>query len=167
MTSEDAARATAQAIGQLGGAFMQDGQTYARGAEIGYSGIDFYVLGRAGVLGETHADVGDKANDGVRVDAAQLRCRVVGEGGNLGLTQRGRVEFALAGGRLGYLAADPALVDALRLVQRTVAVRLDRRVVDENVGAAAVLGNETEALLSVEPLDDDLCHTGNSSFFGE
>jgi hypothetical protein len=57
MTSEDAARATARAIGELGGAFMQDGQTYARGAEIGYSGIDFYVLGRGGVLGETQADV--------------------------------------------------------------------------------------------------------------
>jgi glutamate dehydrogenase len=47
---------------------------------------------------ETHADAGDRANDGVRVDGARLRCRVVGEGGNLGLTQRGRIEYALAGG---------------------------------------------------------------------
>jgi hypothetical protein len=37
--------------------------------------------------------------------------------------------------------------------------------VDENVGAAAVLGDEAEALFSVEPLDGALCHTGNSSFF--
>ena len=46
--------------------------------------------------GETHADVGDKANDAVRVNGEDLRCKVVGEGGNLGLTQRGRIEFAPA-----------------------------------------------------------------------
>ena len=45
-----------------------------------------------------HADAGDKANDAVRVDGATLRCRVVGEGGNLGFTQRGRIEYALSGG---------------------------------------------------------------------
>ncbi|WP_129140187.1 NAD-glutamate dehydrogenase [Modicisalibacter coralii] len=43
---------------------------------------------------ETHAEVGDKANDGLRIDGSELRCRVVGEGGNLGLTQRGRMEAA-------------------------------------------------------------------------
>ncbi len=47
---------------------------------------------------ETHADAGDRANDTLRVDGAQLRCRVVGEGGNLGFTQPGRIEYALAGG---------------------------------------------------------------------
>ncbi|MQA27945.1 MAG: NAD-glutamate dehydrogenase, partial [Micromonosporaceae bacterium] len=47
---------------------------------------------------ETHADVGDKANDPVRVDGRELRCKVVGEGGNLGLTQHGRIECALRGG---------------------------------------------------------------------
>src|SRR5674536_346779 len=55
---------------------------------------------------ETAADVGDRTNDAVRVDGAQLRCRVVGEGGNLGLTQLGRVEFALAGGRVNTDAID-------------------------------------------------------------
>jgi len=49
---------------------------------------------------ETHADVGDKANDGLRVDADQVRARVVGEGGNLGLTQRARMELAQRGCRL-------------------------------------------------------------------
>jgi glutamate dehydrogenase len=49
---------------------------------------------------ETHADVGDKANDPVRVNGARLRATVVGEGGNLGLTQRGRIEYALHGGRI-------------------------------------------------------------------
>jgi glutamate dehydrogenase len=57
-------------------------------------GIGTYV--KAG--SESHLDVGDKANDGVRVDGAQVRAKVIGEGGNLGLTQRGRVEYALAGG---------------------------------------------------------------------
>ena len=55
---------------------------------------------------ERHAEVGDKTNDAVRVDARQLRCRVVGEGGNLGLTQRARVEFALGGGRIFMDAID-------------------------------------------------------------
>ncbi len=50
---------------------------------------------------ESHADAGDRANDAVRVDGAQLRCRVVAEGGNLGLTQRGRIEYALQGGSEG------------------------------------------------------------------
>jgi glutamate dehydrogenase len=49
---------------------------------------------------ETHADIGDRANDAVRVNGSELRCRVVAEGGNLGLSQRGRVEYALAGGRI-------------------------------------------------------------------
>ncbi len=58
---------------------------------------------------ETQADTGDKANDAVRVDGAQLRCRVVGEGGNLGFTQRGRIEYALTGGpdqRGGHINTD-------------------------------------------------------------
>jgi glutamate dehydrogenase len=65
-------------------------------------GIGTYVKSRA----ETHADAGDKANDGVRVDGADLRCRVVGEGGNLGLTQRARIEYARKGGRINNDAID-------------------------------------------------------------
>ncbi|HYW03773.1 MAG TPA: NAD-glutamate dehydrogenase [Gammaproteobacteria bacterium] len=49
---------------------------------------------------EANLSVGDRANDAVRVHGAELRCRVVGEGGNLGMTQLGRIEYALAGGRL-------------------------------------------------------------------
>ena len=55
---------------------------------------------------ETHAEVGDRLNDALRVDASELRCRVVGEGANLGLTQRARVEVALAGVRLNTDAVD-------------------------------------------------------------
>ncbi|HEU0102424.1 MAG TPA: NAD-glutamate dehydrogenase [Mycobacteriales bacterium] len=65
-------------------------------------GIGTYVK----ATGETHAQVGDKANDAVRIDGDQLRARVVGEGGNLGLTQLGRVQYALAGGRLNTDAID-------------------------------------------------------------
>jgi glutamate dehydrogenase len=57
-------------------------------------GIGTYVKAST----ESNADVGDRANDGVRVNGNELRCRIVGEGGNLGLTQLGRVEYALAGG---------------------------------------------------------------------
>ncbi|MCP2259741.1 glutamate dehydrogenase (NAD) [Streptoalloteichus tenebrarius] len=65
-------------------------------------GIGTYVKAST----ETHAEVGDKANDAVRVDGADLRVKVVGEGGNLGLTQRGRIEFARAGGKVNTDALD-------------------------------------------------------------
>lgn len=48
---------------------------------------------------ETHAEVGDKANDSLRINGNQLRCKVLGEGGNLGFTQLGRIEFCLHGGK--------------------------------------------------------------------
>jgi glutamate dehydrogenase len=67
-------------------------------------GIGTYVKATA----ESNTDVGDKANDAVRVDARELRARVVGEGGNLGLTQRARVEYALGGGRINTDAIDNA-----------------------------------------------------------
>ena len=57
-------------------------------------GIGTYVKASS----ENNAEVGDRANDGLRVDGRELRCRVIGEGGNLGMTQRGRVEFCLLGG---------------------------------------------------------------------
>ncbi len=57
-------------------------------------GIGTYVK----AADETQAEVGDRANDAVRIDGGQLRCRVVGEGGNLGFTQNGRIEYALSGG---------------------------------------------------------------------
>ncbi len=65
-------------------------------------GIGTYVKAQD----EANADVGDKANDQIRIDGAQLRCRVVGEGGNLGFTQLGRVEANLRGVRLNTDAID-------------------------------------------------------------
>ncbi len=58
-------------------------------------GIGTYVKSRA----ESNTDVGDKANDSVRIDAGDLRCRVFAEGANLAITDRGRVEFARGGGQ--------------------------------------------------------------------
>ncbi|MGF7233620.1 MAG: NAD-glutamate dehydrogenase, partial [Frankia sp.] len=55
---------------------------------------------------ERHADVGDKANDALRINGADLRCRVIGEGGNLGLTQLGRIEAARAGVHVNTDAID-------------------------------------------------------------
>ena len=65
-------------------------------------GIGTYVKSRS----ESHADAGDRANDIVRVNGEELRCRIVGEGGNLGLTQLGRIEFAANGGRVNTDAID-------------------------------------------------------------
>ncbi|UGY91732.1 NAD-glutamate dehydrogenase [Streptomyces gobiensis] len=65
-------------------------------------GIGTYVKSSA----ESHHDVGDKANDAIRVDGRDLRLKVIGEGGNLGLTQLGRIEFALNGGRINTDAID-------------------------------------------------------------
>lgn len=55
---------------------------------------------------ETHEQVGDRTNNAVRVNGKELRCKVVGEGGNLGFTQKGRVEYARAGGRINTDAID-------------------------------------------------------------
>ncbi len=65
-------------------------------------GIGTYVK----ATGETHAQVGDRANDAVRVNGGELRCKVFGEGGNLGCTQLGRIEFARNGGRINTDAID-------------------------------------------------------------
>jgi len=65
-------------------------------------GIGTYVKARS----ESHADVNDGTNDGVRINSDELRARVVGEGGNLGFTQKARIEFALRGGRINTDAID-------------------------------------------------------------
>ena len=72
-------------------------------AELLYlGGIGTYVKAAS----ESHVEVGDKANDAVRVDASELRVKVVGEGANLGFTQAGRIAFARGGGRIDTDAID-------------------------------------------------------------
>ena len=65
-------------------------------------GIGTYVK----AVSERHQDVGDKSNDSLRVNGSELRCKVVGEGGNLGFTQKGRIEYAINGGRINTDAID-------------------------------------------------------------
>jgi glutamate dehydrogenase len=67
-----------------------------------FGGIGTYIK----ASGESHGDAGDRANDAVRIDATQIRAKVVGEGANLGVTQRARIEYALKGGRINTDAID-------------------------------------------------------------
>ncbi|WP_019170822.1 NAD-glutamate dehydrogenase [Pseudaminobacter salicylatoxidans] len=67
-----------------------------------FGGIGTYVRGSS----ETNQEVGDRTNDAIRVTAAQLRTKVIGEGANLGVTQRARIEFGLLGGRSNSDAID-------------------------------------------------------------
>ncbi|MCW2665617.1 MAG: glutamate dehydrogenase [Frankiales bacterium] len=97
---------------------------------------------------ESHGDVGDKANDAVRVDGAQLRCRVVGEGGNLGFTQLGRIEAARAGVKLNTDAIDNSAGVDCSDHEVNIKILLDRVVRD---GALTPQGRD--ALLA-EMTDD-------------
>ena len=65
-------------------------------------GIGTYVKAST----ESHSQVGDRTNDAVRIDASALRCRMVGEGGNLGFTQLGRIDYAIGGGLIYTDAID-------------------------------------------------------------
>ena len=67
-----------------------------------FGGIGTYVKASS----ETHLDVGDRTNDGIRVNGADLKCKVIGEGANLGCTQLGRIEYAMKGGRLNTDSID-------------------------------------------------------------
>ena len=61
-----------------------------------FGGIGTYIKAKA----EIHAEAGDRSNDALRVDAPDIRAKVIGEGANLGMTQRARIEYALDGGKL-------------------------------------------------------------------
>jgi glutamate dehydrogenase len=72
--------------------------------------IDLLWFGGIGTFikaaSQTNADAGDRANDAIRVNGGDVRAKVIGEGANLGVTQLGRVEYALAGGRINTDAID-------------------------------------------------------------
>ncbi|MFC4858242.1 NAD-glutamate dehydrogenase [Actinophytocola glycyrrhizae] len=107
-------------------------------------GIGTYV--KAGT--ESHADVGDKANDAIRVDGADLKVKVVGEGGNLGLTQRGRIEFAKAGGKVNTDALDNSAGVDCSDHEVNIKILLDQLV------AGGTLANEQRNELLVEMTDE-------------
>jgi glutamate dehydrogenase len=111
-------------------------------------GIGTYVKSST----ETHAEVGDKANDALRANADQLRCKVIGEGGNLGCTQLGRVEFARLGGRVNTDAIDNSAGVDTSDHEVNLKILLDR-----SVAAGAITADErNELLMSVT--DDVAAH---------
>ncbi|WP_104524336.1 NAD-glutamate dehydrogenase [Blastococcus atacamensis] len=106
-------------------------------------GIGTYVKAAS----ESHLEVGDKANDALRVDGGQLRVRVVGEGGNLGLTQRGRIDYALAGGKVNTDAIDNSAGVDTSDHEVNIKIALNRPVADGAIdaeGRAALLGEMTD-----------------------
>ena len=96
-------------------------------------GIGTYVKAST----ETHTDAGDKANDAVRADGRELRVKVVGEGGNLGLTQRGRIEFARAGGKINTDAIDNSAGVDCSDHEVNIKILLDRLVAAGDLERAA------------------------------
>jgi glutamate dehydrogenase len=118
-------------------------------------GIGTYVK----ATDETHAAAGDTANDAVRVDASELRCRVLGEGGNLGLTQRARVEFALAGGQCYTDAIDNS--GGVELSDREVNLKI---LFAAAVAEGRVDRGERDALLLglAEPVTEKVLHDNRS-----
>ena len=89
-------------------------------------GIGTYVKART----ESDAEVGDKANDPIRVNGGQLRCKCVGEGGNLGLTQKGRIEYARDGGRINTDFIDNSAGVDTSDHEVNIKILLDRVVAD-------------------------------------
>ncbi len=117
-------------------------------------GIGTYVKAST----ESHAEVGDKANDGLRVNGRELRCKVVAEGGNLGFTQRGRVEFALRGGKLNTDAIDnSAGVD-------TSDHEVNIKIALTGPMAAGELGDEARNRLLAEMTDEIAAHVLRDNF---
>ncbi|MFV8051161.1 NAD-glutamate dehydrogenase domain-containing protein [Mycobacterium sp. 48b] len=110
--------------------------------------------------GETDTDARDKANDRVRVTASQLRCKVIGEGGNLGLTQQARIGFALNGGRINADFIDNAAGVATSDLEVNIKIALDSGSIltaqrnalladaTDDV-AARVLADNAEAILAI------------------
>jgi glutamate dehydrogenase len=105
-------------------------------------GIGTYVKSQA----ESNEQVGDRGNDAVRIDAGELRCRVVVEGGNLGLTQAARVEYAVGGGKIntdfidnsgGVNCSDREVNLKILLGMAEARGELDRTERDKVVAAAA------------------------------
>jgi glutamate dehydrogenase len=104
-----------------------------------FGGIGTYVKAPA----ESQAEVGDHANDALRVNGDELRAKVVGEGANLAVTQRGRVAFALAGGRINTDAIDnSAGVDTS---DHEVNIKI---LLDQAIASGALAAEEREPLLA-------------------
>jgi glutamate dehydrogenase len=104
-----------------------------------FGGIGTYVK----AVDESHMEVGDRANDAVRIDGDKVRAKVVGEGANLAVTERGRVAYALAGGRINTDAIDNSAGVDMSDHEVNIKILLDRAI------ASGVLSaTEREPLLA-------------------
>ncbi len=104
-------------------------------------GIGTYIKAET----EADADVGDRANDAVRVNGNQLRAKVVGEGGNLGVTSLGRIEFDLCGGRINTDAMDNSAGVDCSDHEVNIKILIDSLVTADKVSA----DDRTDLLLSM------------------
>jgi NAD-specific glutamate dehydrogenase/predicted ATPase len=105
--------------------------------------------------GENDLDVGDRTNDNIRVRADELRCKVIAEGGNLGVTQRGRVEFALAGGLINSDAIDNSAGVDCSDHEVNVKILLDQRG-GPQADRVALLHEMTDEVASLVLSDNEL-----------
>jgi glutamate dehydrogenase len=114
--------------------------------------VDLLFFGGIGTFvkaqGESHAEVGDRANDALRIDGERVRARVVGEGANLGVTQRGRVAYALNGGRIDTDAIDNSAGVSMSDHEVNIKILLG------GVIAAGVLGHQEREPLLAQMTDD-------------
>ena len=135
-----------------------------------FGGIGTYLKASS----ESHVDAGDRTNDAVRVDGREVRAKVIGEGANLGVTQRARVEYALAGGRMNTDSIDNSagvdcsdhevnikiLLDVLvsqnKLTMRSRNALLERMT--DEVGALVLWDNyeQTQAISTIQARGTDL-----------
>jgi glutamate dehydrogenase len=92
-------------------------------------GVGTFVKARS----ESHAEIGDRANDAVRIDGTELRCRVVGEARSGGLTQKGRIEFATSGGQINTDAIDTAADVNCSDQEVNLKILLDAAVADREI----------------------------------
>lgn len=120
-------------------------------------GIGTYV--KAG--SEKNEEVGDRANDKVRVDGRKLRVKVVGEGGNLGFTQRGRIEYALAGGRINTDAVDNS--GGVDCSDHEV----NLKILMQHLLGQGVLADQTARDMLLREMTDEVCRAVLADNYGQ
>jgi glutamate dehydrogenase len=104
-----------------------------------FGGIGTFVK----ATNEGHSEVGDRANDALRIDGDQIRAKVVGEGANLAVTERGRVAYALAGGRINTDAIDNSA--GVDMSDHEVNIKI---LIDRAIASGALPAVEREPLLA-------------------
>ncbi len=113
-----------------------------------FGGIGTYVRASH----ESDESVGDRANDAIRIGAAELRCKVIGEGANLGMTQRGRIEAAMGGVRLNTDAIDNSAGVNTSDIEVNIKIALSRPIMAGQLSLEArnaLLGEMTEEVAAL------------------